>query len=365
MFMNYSIENLKIVTSPYYRAYLPDGRNTYMPVVFCDEYFVDLYLNPDNFMISNYGRMYSKSRKMMMSFKSGARGYYYDIMLPDKTRMNVLVDSIVAHTFVPNIDPSKNTFILHKDGNIHNNYYMNLQWIDPNNIPKPDYTYDRSEAVKHVCPMEPPVFDYTQFKYITGKSITSKGFPVYFADELFKEISVRPNYVASNYGRIYSKKTGFILTPTEDKDGYLRVGIDNTTSIGIHRLVAFAFFDPSTPHYGDQVNHKDGNKKNNHVSNLEWCNCIENIRHAMRIGLRDNTGEKMWCATYSNEDIENQCKLLEQGYSAPEIAGMLGIPYSDNFSNHIGKIRRKEKWTFISDKYNIPRYSKNSYKYKK
>ena len=58
--MDYSVKNLKIVTSPYFRSYLPNGQNSYMPVVFCDEYFVDCYANPQNFMISNYGRLYSK-----------------------------------------------------------------------------------------------------------------------------------------------------------------------------------------------------------------------------------------------------------------------------------------------------------------
>lgn len=53
----------------------------------------------------------------------------------------------------------------------------------------------------------------------------------------------------------------------------------------IHRLVALAFIP--NPNGESDVNHKDGNKENIHVSNLEWCSRSENIAHAYRIGLRE------------------------------------------------------------------------------
>lgn len=52
----------------------------------------------------------------------------------------------------------------------------------------------------------------------------------------------------------------------------------------VHRLVAMTFL-PTTTKERPFVNHKDGNKKNNSVSNLEWCSCSENVKHAFATGL--------------------------------------------------------------------------------
>lgn len=114
-------------------------------------------------------------------------------------------------------------------------------------------------------------------------------------------------YKVSSFGKVYSiprkeprgdsyvTKGGYYLKQGEDDDGYLKVVlVDKTKTLGIfvHRLVALNFVDNPQPKEFDCINHIDGNKKNNHVDNLEWCNNQLNVDHAMISGLRDNTAYK-------------------------------------------------------------------------
>lgn len=96
------------------------------------------------------------------------------------------------------------------------------------------------------------------------------------------------NYQVSNYGRVMSlnyRGTGRseVLIPGEDKYGYLRVVLyknGKTKTFKVHRLVAEAFI-PNLLNL-PQVNHRDENKLNNHVENLEWCDHKENCNHGTR-----------------------------------------------------------------------------------
>lgn len=90
----------------------------------------------------------------------------------------------------------------------------------------------------------------------------------------------------NRYGEYIRK--GKLLTPNRTADGYLEVGIwDGETSRNksIHRLVAMTFI--SNPLNSLEVNHKDGNKENNTIDNLEWATHRENMDHCYRTGLRE------------------------------------------------------------------------------
>lgn len=97
----------------------------------------------------------------------------------------------------------------------------------------------------------------------------------------------------SNHGRVKSylrnKIDGYILTPTKDAKGYLRLRVTlkgKKISYKIHRIVAEAFIP--NPLKKQQVNHVDGNKANNTIANLEWCSNMENSQHAINNGLWQN-----------------------------------------------------------------------------
>jgi hypothetical protein len=113
-------------------------------------------------------------------------------------------------------------------------------------------------------------------------------------DEEWKPIDGYPNYLVSNSGRIKSlnyrgHRGEKILSPGDDGLGYRQVGIwknGKGKMVKVHRLVCMAFIP--NPEDKPHINHKDGNKSNNVVSNLEWCTRSENLKHAWDTGLSEN-----------------------------------------------------------------------------
>jgi hypothetical protein len=125
--------------------------------------------------------------------------------------------------------------------------------------------------------------------------------------EYWKQIN--DNYEVSNYGKVrsidsyikasnqYSNfkylKKGKVLKQFINPQGYLTIRL-NSKTYRVHRLVANAFlikpldwkYVNQKTYHGYSINHKDGNKTNNHVSNLEWVTHEENIDHAITTGLK-------------------------------------------------------------------------------
>lgn len=112
--------------------------------------------------------------------------------------------------------------------------------------------------------------------------------------ETWKDISGYEGlYQISNVGRVRSLITGKILKELNSTAGYLQVVLyKNRISkrMLIHRLVAESFIH--TPEKKRTVNHKNGDKHDNSVNNLEWATHKENMRHAYATGLKINVGQK-------------------------------------------------------------------------
>lgn len=113
--------------------------------------------------------------------------------------------------------------------------------------------------------------------------------------EVWKDIpGTNGEYKISNYGKVKTSKTGRILSPAIDMCGYERVCLfkmDRRRRYKVHRLVAITFIP--NPDNKEQVNHKDGNKRNNNIDNLEWVTNEENMHHSRENGLHD--GHKRFC----------------------------------------------------------------------
>lgn len=196
-----------------------------------------------SYNITRDGKIYQKYKNEFL--KSFIRDGYNEVLFSincEKTRYTqwFRVDWLVATNYLPN--PNRYSFVKHKDGNNLNDCVDNLEW-------------------QEFCTNEP-----------------AKIIPCY-----------NNKYIVTNTGKVFNNFTGkemkqrYIL-------GYPHVALrvfKNGKSLQklhkVHRLVADAFI-PKTDGK-NLVNHKDGIKNNNHVSNLEWVNHSENTIHAIKNNL--------------------------------------------------------------------------------
>ena len=101
-------------------------------------------------------------------------------------------------------------------------------------------------------------------------------------------------YYATEDGHIYSEHLKRLISEFTDKDGYKKVRLSNGDGtrkvFSVHRLILETFC-PNENSSNLQVNHIDGNKTNNCISNLEWVTCKQNIQHGYKMGLYHNIGD--------------------------------------------------------------------------
>ena len=97
------------------------------------------------------------------------------------------------------------------------------------------------------------------------------------------------NYVVSHTGLLIKKSTGLVIQPSETIDGYFTYRMtgdnDRTQNYNRHRILALAFLEYNDDIERLEVNHIDGIKGNDDLSNLEWVTPAQNIAHAIEHGL--------------------------------------------------------------------------------
>lgn len=174
-------------------------------------------------------------------------------------------------------------------------------------------------------------------------TISSKGL------KIMKSKIIYDNYTIYENGDIYNKYNKKMVS-VDNGRGYLSLGLQiepkgKRVYKAVHRLLAEAFI-PNPNNYSD-VNHIDGNRRNNNLSNLEWCTHGENIQHSYNLKNRSALGENnARCKT--NESIVHEiCKHLENK-SKPSFIRNLGYDYS-----LIRSIKRRQTWKHISNNYNF------------
>lgn len=179
--------------------------------------------------------------------------------------------------------------------------------------------------------------------------------------EIFVDITpqyipgIYPYYMISNCGNVYHKALGRLVSLGISTSGYwcYPFATDHgAVTTQIHRLEMVIFNYIPGCEYLD-VNHKNGNKLDNHLYNMEWMTRQENIIHSYRIGLHV-LGEDSPLAKITNDDAIKICELLQLGYGPKEISEMIGIR-----REIIQSIKNRDTWTHISCNYIFPEQRKS------
>jgi HNH endonuclease/NUMOD4 motif-containing protein len=154
------------------------------------------------------------------------------------------------------------------------------------------------------------------------------------------------SYEVSNLGRVRNAKTGRIKVQYRIGAGYRGVGLFRKEQASVHRLVAEAFLGLEP---GLEVNHIDGDKANNRVTNLEWVTHSTNQRHAYRVlgtlklNLPWSRGEANCAAKLTDQDIVEIRDLRDSGLLQREIAARFGVTQSA-----VSNILAKRTWKHVA-----------------
>lgn len=160
--------------------------------------------------------------------------------------------------------------------------------------------------------------------------------------EIWKSIQEATNYEVSNLGNIKNSKTDYILKGRKSQSGYLQVSITMKDTLKaknqyIHRLVA-QYFIPNLENKRE-VNHKDGNKLNNCVTNLEWVTSSENQKYRHQLQGKQKTSQRR-IGKFTKEHV-----LLQEYDSIIEAAKSFGKSRV-NIDNALQK-KQKTAYGFI------------------
>ena len=165
--------------------------------------------------------------------------------------------------------------------------------------------------------------------------------------EIFKPVGGYNNkYSVSNKGRVisYQKEKAIVLKHKVDTYGYCEVNLHNegkSKMWKVHRLVCLAFLDniENKP----QVNHKDFNRQNNELENLEWATVKEDAQHR-KVNNRFIQGEKHYCFGKYKGDSKSAKLILDTATGIfYDCVADAAIVVGQKYKTLVGKLNGRDK----------------------
>jgi len=331
------------------------------------EIWKDVSDYPDN-KVSNLGRVLNTSTMyVLQSNPDKDDGYVYVTLYNKSGRKTFKAHILIANAFLQK--PSYKVTVNHKNGIKHDNCLENLEWATPSQQAKharkiglipstitgnPVAKYKDDQKVKEYksikdAARDTGISDVRIRDAIKGirnhTGFTWKLINVPREEEIWKPVTIKgyEHYMVSNQGRIKNDK-GKIHTGTRMR-GYRMTTLTRNKEqkhVLIHVVVALAFIKNPKPDEYDEVNHKDKNRSNNFVDNLEWCDHPTNGRHSSNphnyktgpIGQYDANGNlvKKWDkSTDASKSLKiRHCSIMKACKGKQKTAGGFVWKYIDS-----------------------------------
>lgn len=334
----------------------------------------------NQYTIDEEGNIFSfKSNRYLKPYISSKPNQYPRIKLSKNNKDYMFsVHRLVAETFLEN--KNNKPIVNHIDGNKNNYKLSNLEWVthkenSKHSIEKGLLKINKGKKHHNTKLSEKDVVDIYHSKenyetiskrYSITKSTISriknetlwialpknKNIETYsriktnkeinegFDHKYSKQIKNHNNYKIDIYGNILNIKTKYQLK-TPERNGYLIIFLNGKT-YNIHRLVAETFIENINNY--KIVNHKDGNRKNNHISNLEWVTHKENSKHSIENNLKKIIcGEKIGTSKLKENDVID---IFKSKLPYKKISDIYNISVSN-----ISMIKNKKAWKNLT--YNL------------